>query len=395
LSADRAVKSPDSRSAAQPRGRDEAAEQQLDEYRGHKADFARVEKQLDRLHPKRMKVLVVLQESGSSLQQCSDRTGVPESTLRTILSDLNKLFDEELYFTRKEGGYKLTDRGNHVAEVFRQILDMQQALFDQRQGLLVRYFPHHGATVLPAAARLRPDYAIELSVLGEHHRSIGHFISRALRPLVAGSHDVVIGIDLPDISGVADLKETLQQRILYTAWLEVMVPVEPIPGVDVTAFVHGDRANLHDLQAAKVEVLTPPADTRSRSYLDRALDPNTELKVAMTEFESKILVIGAYAGLGLPILPSDVALQFDCRHDNADQETYRGPLAGDQAARWRWLPLVTEDGKRISYHVAAHYRSEPSAEPMRDLFLRELEDTVRDVMVAAGRSEALDIDVGT
>lgn len=366
---------------------------QLDEYREHKAAFARVEKQLDRLHPKRMKVLVELQDSGSSLQQCSRRTGVPESTLRTILSDLNKLFDEELYFTRKEGGYKLTERGNHVAGVFRQILDMQQALLDQRQGLLVRYFPHHGSTVLPAAARLRPDYAIELSVLGEHHRSVGHFISRALRPLIAGSYDVVIGIDLPDISGVADLKEKLQQRILYTAWLEVMVPVEPIPGMDVTRFVDGNHVDLHKLQAAKVEVLTAPADTRSRTYLDRAIDPNTELKVAMTEFESKVLVMGAHAGLGLPILPSDVALQFDCRHDETHRETYRGPLAGAEAANWRWLPLVDPDGQRIEYNVAAHYRSEPTAEPMRDLFLRELEDTVREVMVAAHRPDALTIDV--
>jgi hypothetical protein len=362
----------------------------LDEYREHKAAFAGGKGTLDRLTAKRMKVLVALHESGSSLQQCSLRTGAPESTLRHILNELNILFDEELYTVRREG-YRLTERGKHVAEVFRQILDMQEALFAQRQGLLVRYLPHHGSTVLPAAARLRQDYTIDLSVLGEHHRSIGHFISRALRPLVAGIYDVVIGIDLPDISGVADLKAALEQRIIYTAWLEVMIPVEPDPALDVITVVDGeDCVDLHKLQKAKVNILAAPADTRSRTYLTRALDPDTELQVAMTEFESKVLVMGAYADLGYPILPSDVALQFDCRHDDQGRETYRGPLAGAQAASWRWLPLVVgEGGQRISYQVAAHYRDEPAADSLRELFLRELEDTVRDVMVAAHRPKAL------
>ncbi|MGB3486006.1 MAG: hypothetical protein WBB07_27775 [Mycobacterium sp.] len=363
--------------------------EQLDEHREHKATFARVEKVLDHLRPKRMKVLVELLEAGSSLQLCAQRTGKPESTLRTILSDLNSRFDDELYFTPRGGGYKLTARGIHVAEVFRQILDMQEALLNQRHGLVVRYLPHHSATVLPAAANMRPDYTVELSVLGEHHRSIGHFISRALRPLVAGSYDVVIGIDLPDISGVADLKQSLRQQIVYTAWLEIMVPTRPLPGVDISAFVDGDYVDLHKLQASRTAVLTAPTDTRSRTYLDRAVNPNAELRVAMAEFESKVLIMGAYAGLGLPILPSDVALQFDYRRDSTGRETYRGPLAGAESVNWRWLPLVGGDGKRLSYNVAAHYRNEAQPEPMRDLFLRSLQDNVENVMTSAGRPEAL------
>jgi len=372
-------------------GLDGMTAEELDEHREHKAAFARVESVLDHLHPKRMKVLVDLRDSGSSLQLCAQRTGKPESTLRTILGALNRHFDDELYFTPRGGGYKLTERGIHVAEVFRQILDMQQALFDQRQGLLVRYLPHHSATVIPAAAEMSPRYTVDLSVLGEHHRSIGHFISRALRPLVAGLYDVVIGIDLPDISGVAELRQTLRQQIVYTAWLEIMVPIKPIPGLDVSSFINdnSEGVDLHKLQASSTPLLTAPSDTRSRTYLDRALDPDTELNVTMAEFESKVLITGAYAGLGLPILPSDVALQFDCRHDHTGKETYRGHLAGAQAPNWRWLPLVGADGKRISYNVAAHYRNESQPDSMRDLFLRTLDDNVKKVMTSADRPEAL------
>lgn len=348
---------------------------------------------LKHLTPVRMLMALEL-DNARTLQAMEDHSGIPVATLKTNLGLLNQKFNGELFTHSRLHGYKLTERGRHITEVFRQILDMQEALVTKRDELVVRYFPHHSTTVLPAAAALRPRHHVELSVLGEHHRSIGHFISRALRPLVAGTYDIVMGIDLPDMSEVADIQDKLEQQILYTAWLEVMIPTEADDEIDPADLVvqsdDGDYVDLTKLLDSKAPILTAPTETRSRTYLDRAVDPTRKIEPAMAEFESKVLVMGAHAGLGLPVLPSDVALQFDYRTASNRGDVYRGPLAGDDAPRWRWLPLINADGNRISYNVVAHYRNEVHADPKTDLFLNALTDNVRSVMTRAHRTEALE-----
>lgn len=354
--------------------------------------YAKLAAKLKHLTPLRMLMALEL-DNAQTLQQMQDHSGIPVATLKTNLGLMNQKFNGELFTHSRLHGYKLTERGRHITEVFRQILDMQEALVTQREGLVVRYFPHHSTTVLPAAAALRPRHTVELSVLGEHHRSIGHFISRALRPLVAGTYDVVMGIDLPDMSEVADIQDKLEQQILYHAWLEVMVPAKANEDLDPADFVEhgpdGDYVDLTKLLDSKAPILTAPTDTRSRTYLDRAVDPTRKIEPAMAEFESKVLVMGAHAGLGLPVLPSDVALQFDYRVASNRGDVYRGPLAGEDAPRWHWLPLINADGNRISYNVVAHYRNEHHADAKTDLFLNALADNVRTVMTRAHRSEAL------
>lgn len=110
--------------------------------------------------------------------------------------------------------------------------------------------------------------------------------------------------------------------------------------------------------------------------------PAIETEFVLEEYESKVLVMGAYEGLGTPILPSDVAIQFEYR------EGYCGPLAVGAARRYKWLPLLGADGQPNDYSVVAHTRTEPGSKTL--LLLEFLEQSAKELMTKAKRPQAVE-----
>lgn len=352
-----------------------------DEYAADRRRFAETLNKLKVIDTKETMVLAAIAESQlSTVQELARYVGLNVNSVRGYVTTLRKAFGQDIFQPGAGLPLRLSDKGKHAAEVCQQIIAMQLALVDQRTDVLVKYFPHHSPTVFPAAAKMRErGQRIELSVLGEHHRSIGHFRSRALQPVVAGTYDVAIGIDLAAMSEVKDLTVKLAQHHLYRARLEVMVPVDPDERLR-RCIVDGG-VSLRKLQSERLPLLTPPSDTRSRKHLRDSMDPDIDTEFVLEEYESKVLIMGAYAGLGTPILPSDVAIQFERR------EGYCGLLASDDACRFRWLPLLGADGGPIAYNVVAHTRADPGSKTL--LFLEFLEQSARELMTRAHRPHAL------
>jgi DNA-binding transcriptional LysR family regulator len=316
---------------------------------GDKTDLE-IDKSVDQLTTAKMRVLVDVVRF-ESVKRAATNLRYDTSTITKTLRELDTMFGPLTSTSRGNSIVKITDLGRKLAVQFQEILDRQRAVIEQRRTTSIRYLPHHSPTVLPAAARLQTmGHPPDLSVLGEHHRSVAHFVDRALRPLVAGLCDVVVGMDIADLAGRSDstassneVSTELEQTTLYRAWLQVMVPEDS---------KHAANGYITTRDLVDVPLLTAPKGTRSRERLEAMfakIKRTPDIRIA--EYESKVVIIGAQSGMGWAVMPSDVALQFDSSWEQA-------PLAGSAAARWRWVDLVDEPGAEPNYYnVVAHLAS--------------------------------------
>ncbi|WUN59968.1 LysR family transcriptional regulator (plasmid) [Rhodococcus sp. NBC_00294] len=333
-----------------------------------------------------MRVLVEVART-KVISTAAENLNADPTTVTKHLRTLNALFGPLTVAHRGNAEVTITELGRSVAARFDEILMAQRSLVHQRRTTAVRYLPHHSPTVMPAAAAMiAENYPLELSVLGEHHRAVDHFVDRALRPLVAGLFDVAIGIDPHDFGSSAEVAQSyatvtnqLTTTPLYRAWLEVMVP---------KGGPHAERRyiTVADLANDPLPLLVAPVGTRSRGQLEKLFaQARLTPTVRIAEYESKVLIMAAYSGLGLAVLPSDLALQFDSAWD--------APLASTaQADRWAWVPLrARPDEPADTYNVVAHRRRQTTADAGAGLFIAKLQNVVHEVMTASGRLDALAI----
>ncbi|MFD0361528.1 LysR family transcriptional regulator [Nocardia sp. GCM10030253] len=337
------------------------------------------------LTPSRMRILPTLAET-KSVAATADRLGITPTMVRRDKNALDRIFHHRLFQSNqnyRKGEVVLTEFGQYVAGEMRDILNRQiNLVHGSDRPLTVMSLPHHTPFVAPALKDATDAWVREglpapaARVLGEHHRAMSHFMERAIRPLVAGSHDLVVGLKIPILPEYAQLRKDVDERPLYTAWLEVMVAKDKWPE---------DRYPIQRLHG--IPILTAPYDTRSRMALDAAFTaatrPGASLLVAGSEYESKVLIMKAKAGLGTPVLPSDVALQFE----------EGGPLGGTWTESYKWVPLITPGGNRLHYTVVASTRAateKPTDFAKRvQAFSRLLANFAADTMIESHRPEAL------
>lgn len=312
----------------------------------------------------------------------AQRLKISDDKVRQHIRDLEGVFGTGSLFEKSRDGrpIKFTPLGRSVAAECRQILETQVAVVGRPTVTSVRYLPHHSIWVLKAVQLLEDDgLPVELHVLGEHHRARDHFMDLALRPIVAGLLDVAVGLDFRSETDATSktVTDKLTAVPLYSAWLEALVPLNG-------QWAEKDHVTIEELYSHG-KILTSPAQTRSRTYLERAVGAHggeDPLHVRLAEYESKVLVIGTYAKLGITVLPSDVALQFD----------KNGPLAGPPSKHHTWLPVHDILGERIQYDVVAYRRADGTKNIAGAVaVINKLKEQVREVMTDAGREEALHI----
>ncbi|OZC87838.1 hypothetical protein CH272_28295 [Rhodococcus sp. 05-340-1] len=332
-------------------------------------------------------------DTKKDLSSVASALGINTQAVEDRITKVERLFgssNPELALVKRNvdgDELSLSARGQKMRQDFADIIDKLNSLHENRpaQHVRVLHLPHHTPAVAPAALTFekvvsknasdgsRPShYRTELKVLGEHHRAPDHFMARGIRPMVAGYYDVVVGLpfvrDAKDSPQYKQLRHKIHTEDLYRAWLEVQVDE-----IDQRS-----EYPIEDLRG--VPILTAPKETRSRQALNAAAKAaSVHLTERRSEFESKVLLMAAAHGMGTPVLPSDVALQFDAN----------GLLGGGCAEKKKWIPLVNKDGQRLWYWVSATTR--PGDDDAKK-FVDHLKAAARKLMIDHGRGEAVDLD---
>jgi hypothetical protein len=104
----------------------------------------------------------------------------------------------------------------------------------------------------------------------------------------------------------------------------------------------------------------------------------TKIPARMRAYESKVLYMHGTYSMGTPVLPSDVALQFEDGR----------PLGGSRAKEFRWVPTINGSGNELRYLVVASTRSR-FARPEVKRFVEVVQDEARTIMSDHKRSDLL------
>lgn len=241
-----------------------------------------------------------------------------------------------------------TEHGKRIEGELRQFLSLAQQLSDRsRAPLAMLHLPQHTGFVAPALKQLSPEdekgKEVVARVLGEECRDRNIFTTRAVHQLFSGKYDLIIGHDVNLTKARREGNDTnhIRYQHLYDSFLSVLMKKGNMGGSRV---VH-----LSDL--VDYSLLVPPEGTRSRGLLNSlATKESITIDPVRQTYESKVLVSLAHEEMGVPVLSSDAAAQFD--------DAVGGELAGRWLSDYHWLPLVSQNGEVPSVPVHATWRDD-------------------------------------
>lgn len=290
---------------------------------------------------------VLLLSNGHSASSVGDLLGFTDP--RTTINRVEKLAEITggvvVEYSKTSKRWSLTEHGERIRGELMQFLSLAQKLSDRSKSqVAVLHLPQHTGFVAPALDKLSPGNDVEeirARVLGEEGRERNSFIVRAVHQLFSGKYDLIIGheVNLQEARKEGNETTHIRARHLYDSFLTALIKKEHTHGRQVVY--------LSDLEGERL--LVSPEGTRSRALLNSL--SNAEA-VAINPFrqtyESKVLVSLAHKDVGIPILSSDAAAQFDAEVD--------GEFAGKWLSDYRWLPIASQTGDIRSAPVYATWR---------------------------------------
>lgn len=233
--------------------------------------------------------------------------------------------------------------------------------------LRMRYLPQHVFFMASVEARLEQSQLgvrVRSRPLSEEDRAIGRFESVVLAAVAGHALDFVVG--MPPTKG-SPTAANLLTRYLYSSCQMAMLPTsDPRDTIGLAELVEDGR------------MLLPPPQTRSRQVLEREIEKHLghlptadrpDLRVKREAFGTKVLHEYGVAGIGTPVVPSDIANPF-----------FTGNIhGGPQTADFKWVPVCLPDGNLIYQEVFASQpdvSNKKKADALEDLF-RLVQDEVR------------------
>lgn len=293
--------------------------------------------------PKRLQMFESLAATGS-FKQAAQELFRAEVSLRQNIQALERAVGGALTTRNDEdppGFHRLTPLGEQVRVYGSQVLLRCEALtrLGEQRRPAVAFLPHHAPLMAEVCREVEnPHELMEMQVLGESERSEAAFKNRVLSRLSAGAIAVAVGHPTKD--------RNLVSSRLYTVDYEAMVPRHRAV----------EAMSLEELVDSGPLVLAPPA-TRSRSLLEERLaEEGLTPNVALEAFQTKVLVLMGWAGLGTVVLPSDLARLYK------EGQSF----GGEVATQFTWVKVVDRKGKRLTHDVNVTTNPSP-IKPIKDV----------------------------
>lgn len=279
--------------------------------------------------PRRLEILAAVGRE-QSIRRAAHELFISQPTVRDALDALEAVIGGPLKDTRDgdaPGLYRLSAIGRQVVEQGEAILNLCEGVtrLGERRPPAVAFLPHHAPLLARAWANLDDQAAMDLQVLGESERSTSAFANRVLGRLEAGAIAVAVGHPAVD-------RPKLDSQPLYDVDYEAMLPAAWRPKTISIA------------QLAERRLVLPPAPTRSRVVLEEAFKAaglTEDREVVLEAYQTKVLVLMGWAGLGTVVLPSDLARLYKTG----------GDFGGPQAKGVRWVKVVSGNGQRLVHQV--------------------------------------------
>src|SRR5262245_46907537 len=292
----------------------------------------------------RLLVFITVTEQGG-YTEAADALGKHASGIREHIKTLKKVYGGRELLIEQNGKLIPTEFGKDVLRKAHRMVNLWRGI--ARIGDIVTtvaFLPQHAYFMSPVIlARVSPLTAdkrltIHKRVLGERERNIDVFQTHVMGPLRGGEIDVVTGPPPQTMEG-------LHATPLYTSQLEAMWPngeTGAPEAVTVRQLIE------------KGPLLIPPSRTRSRILLETAARQDMGIedlrsRIALEAYGTKVLVAFGEDGHGTVVVPSDIARPF--KAGNA--------LGGPEAAAFTWIPIVKENGDRLTHQVYATTRKSP------------------------------------
>jgi DNA-binding transcriptional LysR family regulator len=261
----------------------------------------------------------------------------------TVLSGGRQIVD---YPSGNKDTVVLTVYGKALDEHVKAVLDAIHSLDRiEPDKCVLSALPHH-ALWMGAVIQRHADI-LEFKVLDEVDRLIDRFDVGVLRPLLVGATDAVVGLKpgKPD-AGNLNIEDLYEAQLMA----QILTDDEAMMELVVDGVVP-----LKNLIDSQFKLLVPPLGARSRQLLTEALDNDEitgEVLIGYESFETKVLCHYGRLGLGVTVLPSDIARPF--AHGG---EFGANALAEDRF--YHWYPIVDRKGNGITHQVSLTYRMHP------------------------------------
>ncbi|MFT4398193.1 LysR substrate-binding domain-containing protein [Gordonia lacunae] len=294
------------------------------------------------MSPARLIQFIEAADRGSILG-AAKACGVRPKSVRDSVDDIKELAGGRSlleYPAGEKDSVYLTEFGTTLHRLAKAVVDATTALERHTPDKCVlSALPHH-ALWLGEVIREHADI-LSFHVLDEVDRLIDRFDVAVLGPLLAGATDAVVGLH-PE-----GKRDKLTVRDLYQARLMAQVLTNHAP---TSGLVTDGRVSLRDLASDQYSLLIPPPGVRSRHLLSSALadaeiDERHLAEASYQSFETKVLCHYGRLGLGVTVLPSDIARPF----------AHGGEFGGQALAEsslYEWYPVVDDDGNDITHPVS-------------------------------------------
>ncbi|VVJ22748.1 Uncharacterised protein [Amycolatopsis camponoti] len=317
---------------------------------------------------------VALAEVGTYLK-AADELGITRQAvsdnIKNLEKSLNRNVDGRRLFVKEGDVQRLASDpfAQELLERARLMVFEYNSINRLRDDTLrIRYLPQHVFFMASVEARLERSQLgvrVRSRPLSEEDRAVDRFESVVLAALAGHALDFVVG--MPPTKGSPTARK-LTTRYLYSSHQVAMLPKsDPRDQIGLAELVEDGR------------MLVPPPQTRSRQVLEREIEKHLghmptagrpDLRVKREAFGTKVLHEYGVAGIGTPVVPSDIANPF-----------FAGNIhGGPQTADFKWVPVCLPDGTFIYQEVFASHSDRPhksKANAIEDLF-RLVQEEVRD-----------------
>lgn len=275
-----------------------------------------------------------------------------KKSISDSIKEVKKFADGKELVTYPNGDkdvVELTPYGEKLRDAAKVVIDAVDALSRiEPETCVLSALPHHALWM----GKVLQEHAgtLDFRVLDEVDRFVSRFDFAVMSPLMAGTIDAVVGLT-PSIGVNEKAKRTtLTVDPLYDARLMAQVLVDD---ADMVAELLDDDLNvpLDRLVASGHKLLMPPPGVRSRDLFDGAVqsDGLATPPIGYESFETKVLCHYGRLGLGITVLPSDIARAFARTGEF-------GSYAEAEDPNYYWFPIVDAKGEDITYTVALTYR---------------------------------------
>lgn len=295
------------------------------------------------ISPKRLLILRELERT-QSIKRAATALYMSEPAIRANLASLEQAIGGTLKRTDgddRPGVYRLSELGQEVLKRGTAIIQQCEAItqLGASRPPAVAFLPHH-AVLLAEVCKMQPDPTrlMNMQVLGESERSEIAYQDRVLGRLAAGGIEVAVGH--PAVA------RSLKSEPLYRTSYRAMVPKD----------AEGDVISLANL--ARRGLLLPPKPTRSRSLLDKSLArEGLEADIVLEAYQTKVLVLMGWAGLGTVVLPADLARLYD----------RDAPFGGREADEFKWVKVADNEGRLLNHKVNVTTRGTDAASGVNEI----------------------------